>query len=82
MSFVAGRHLPVLPCVSDPIVPCQADGTKHRVPTRRANARPMTGFAQQSRTGRKEWIASSLALLAMTSRHNLAISPRNWREFA
>jgi len=32
--------------------------------------------AKQS-MGQQEWIASSLSLLAMTSRHNLAFSPRD-----
>src|SRR6478672_2497337 len=44
-----------------------------RVARKRA---PMTGSAKQSME-QQEWIASSHSLLAMTSRHNLAFSPRD-----
>src|SRR5947199_4984819 len=37
----------------------------HGEPTGRANARPMTGSAKQSRVRKEAWIASSRALLAM-----------------
>src|SRR5579863_8744855 len=40
---------------------------RHCEPTGRANARPMTGSAKQSTVPRERWIASSLALLAMTA---------------
>jgi hypothetical protein len=40
--------------------------SRHCEPTGRANARPMTGSAKQSMPTKQEWIASSLALLAMT----------------
>ena len=39
---------------------------RHCEPTGRANARPMTGSAKQSTAARKNWIASSQGLLAMT----------------
>jgi hypothetical protein len=38
----------------------------HCEPTGRANARPMTGSAKQSRAAKEDWIASSQELLAMT----------------
>jgi hypothetical protein len=41
---------------------------RHCEPTGRANARPMTGSAKRSRAASKNWIASSLTLLAMTER--------------
>jgi hypothetical protein len=40
---------------------------RHCEPTGRSNARPMTGSAKQSRAAKKDWIASSLTLLAMTA---------------
>src|SRR5277367_120395 len=39
---------------------------RHCEPTGRANARPMTGSAKQSRAAKQDWIASSQVLLAMT----------------
>src|SRR6478735_9303914 len=47
----------------------QCVSLRHCEPTGRANARPMTGSAKQSIVRQAEvWIASSLALLAMTKR--------------
>jgi hypothetical protein len=37
----------------------------------------MTGSAKQSITAKEEWIASSLALLAMTSKYAFAIPRRD-----
>ncbi|MGH6705086.1 MAG: hypothetical protein ACRECG_17025 [Bradyrhizobium sp.] len=46
---------------------CQTAKHRHCEPTGRANARLMTGSAKQSMARQAEaWIASSLALLAMT----------------
>jgi hypothetical protein len=42
-------------------------GFRHCEPAGRANARPMTGSAKQSRSYEKGWIASSLTLLVMTT---------------
>src|ERR1700676_1126481 len=53
---------------------------RHCDPTGRANARPMTGSANQSNSdkAKKQWIASSLTLLAMTQncRHSGAGAKR------
>jgi len=51
--------------------PCAGDRSINPSHPRRA--------IQKGRT--KEWIASSLTLLTMRSRHSFAISPRTWREF-
>jgi hypothetical protein len=89
MSFVAGRHLTGLALLTILALGFGPDravsGRWHQ--TSRANASrecaPDDKLREAIQNGRrKQLIASSLALLATTPRHNLAVSPRSWREFA
>src|ERR1700722_3496572 len=51
------------------VVQCGLELRRHCESTGRANARQMTGFREAiHRDTKKDWIASSLSLLAMTAR--------------